>query len=404
MRFEGKEDDNNLYIMDESDNDNTSDNDENQSVASIHHGSHDDSDEEGEETTIEDFARNPMMERVQRALKEQLKNTYDRIKRDSEEQQQEVREAKKKREDCGVELYGMQQQLARLQTGLDSANEDRRDLIDNRKKGEKNMEAIKNVLLQKKRELNERTKSLSKRKEELDELLSSTRQARLFDKETKDEVAISKRAASKAEETVKGLQKGKFTQDLYIDSIYERIRSLEQDTSLSEDQVRIQKKLTINADRVIKETITDLEALVFEKQQLVQQWDSSIRALGRRDQALTAVSKAMKKAEDTTKDHKSEILGLHREMKRLNDGQETMLLRRNKLESEEKFIEDELQRAELDQESIAGRFEIVSKTVSKTLEEEAMIEKAVKKKRSEILSLSQKIEIVTRERKELDDK
>ena len=48
---------------------------------------------------IQAFATNPMMERVQRALKEQLQNTYNRIKRDSLEKQQELRNAKKERED-----------------------------------------------------------------------------------------------------------------------------------------------------------------------------------------------------------------------------------------------------------------------------------------------------------------
>ena len=42
--------------------------------------------------------------------------------------------------------------------------------------------------------------------------------------------------------------------------------------------------------------------------------------------------------------------------------------------------------------------------MSKTLEEEAIIDKAIKKKKSEITSLSQKIETVTRDRKELEER
>lgn len=358
---------------------------------------------EGSEVGTIDFAQNPMMERVQRALREQLQKTYDRIKRDSLEQQQELRNAKKEREDCGVELYGMQQQLARLQTSLDGANDSHTELIDGRMKGEKEIAKVKTAHLEKKRKLQDTHKSISKRKVELDELLSSTRQAKLFNQETKNEVAISRRAASKAEETVKGLQRGKLTQDLYIDSLYERIKSLEQDTLLTENQLSIQKKQTTDADEVIQETVGDLEGLVFEKKQLVQQWDSSILALGRRDQALAAISRAVKNAEDAAKDRNSEVLGLNREIKRLGDDQETMVLTRNKLESEGKFIEDELDKVELEQESIATRFDILTKSISKSLEEEARIEKNVKKTRSEISSLSHKIETINRERKELQD-
>ena len=362
------------------------------------------SDEGLEIEAIQDFARNPMMERVQRALKEQLQKTYDRIKRDSLEQQQELRNAKKQREDCGVELYGMQQQLARLQSNLDSANVDHKDLIEDRCKGEKSLEEVKNVQLEKKGKLDELTKVISKRKVELESVLASTKQARLFNQETKSEAAISKRVASKAEENVQSLQKGKLQQDLYIDSLHERIKSLEQDTNLTEEQFLIQKKLTTDADKVIKETIEDLEGLVSEKKQLVQQWDLSILALGRRDQALTAASNALKKAENATKDRNIELIGINREIKQLNVEQETMSLTRNKLQSESNFIEEELGKIELEQESIAEHFEIVSKTMSKTLEEEAIIDKAIKKKKSEVTSLSQKIETVTRDRKELEER
>lgn len=353
---------------------------------------------------IQDFARNPMMERVQRALREQLQNTYDRIKRDSLEQQQELRNAKKQREDCGVELYGMQQQLAQLQYNLDSSNVDHKDLIDDRCKGEKSLEEVKNAQLEKKRKLDELTKLISKRKEELENVLASTKQARLFNQETKNEASISKRVASKAEENVKSLQKGKLQQDLYIDSIHERVKSLEQDTNLTEKQFLIQNKLTTDADKVIKETMVDLEGLVFEKKQLVQQWDLSILALGRRDQALTAATNALRKVENSTKDRRIELIGINREIKDLNIEQETMSLTRNKLQSESKFIEEELGKIELEQESIAGRFEIISKAMSKTLEEEGTIEKVIKRKKSEIASLTQKIETVTRDRKELEER
>ena len=124
----------------------------------------------------------------------------------------------------------------------------------------------------------------------------------------------------------------------------------------------------------------DLEDLVFEKKQLVQQWDSSNLALGRIDRELAALSRALKNAEDSTrKDRIREVLGLNREMKRLNNDQETMVLSRNKLECEGKFIEDELQKVELEQESIATRFEILTKSISKSLEEEAQIEKILKR-------------------------
>lgn len=353
---------------------------------------------------IQEFANNPMMERVLCALKEQLQNTYDRIKRDTLEQQQELRIAKKQREDCGVDLYGMQQQLARLQSRLDGASDEYEDLIENRVKNENQLENVKGVQIEKKARLGEVNRAISKRKAELDDVLSSTKQAKLFNQETKSEIAISRRAASKAEEIVTGLQKGKLKQDLYIDSLNERIKSLEQDTNLVEGELRMQKNLTTDADRVIQETISDLDALISEKKQLVHQWDSTILALGRRDQALGAVSEALRKAEDKTKDHKSEILSVIRDIKQNNEESENMVLIRNKLQNEGKFIEEEIAKAEQEQESISGRFEILSNTMAKSVEEERILDKEIKKRKAEVFTLAQKIESVTRDRKALQER
>ena len=353
--------------------------------------------------TIENFSSNPMMERVQQALHDQLQSTYDRIKRDALERQQELRNVKKQREDCGVELYGMQQQLARLQNGLDKDNVDHVDLIDVRKTGEKLTDTTKDEQLERKRKLYDVNTAMSKRKAEMDELLIFTKQAKLFNQETKNEAAITKRAASKAEENVKELQKGKVTQDYYIDSLCERVKSLEQDAKLSQEQLLIQRKLTSDAEKVVKETVVDLDTLIFEKKQLVQQWDSSIIALGRRDQALTAASNALKKAQNTIKDHESEILVLNRETKSMNNEKENMVLMRNRIESEITFLEEEIRKAESDQESMAEHYEMISKAITTSSTEEDAMAKIVKKKESEILALTKKIESIAREQKEFED-
>lgn len=353
--------------------------------------------------TIENIASNPMMERVQQALHDQLQSTYDRIKRDTLERQQELRNIKKQREDCGVELYGMQQQLARLQNGLDKANVDHVDLIDVRKTGEKRTDTTKDEQLGRKRKLNDVNKAISKRKAEMDELLIATKQAKLFNQETKNEAALTKRAASKVEENVKELQKGKVSQDYYIDSLCERIKSLEQDAKLSHEQLLVQKKLTSDAEKVVKETVVDLDALIFEKKQLVQQWDSSIIALGRRDQALTAASNALKKAQNTIKDHESEILVLNRETKSMNNEKENMVLMRNRIESEINFLEEEMRKAESDQETMAEQYEMISKAITTSSTEEDALAKIVKKKESEIFALTKKMESIAREQKELEE-
>merc|ERR1719419_1473406 len=59
------------------------------------------------------------MERAQKALKEQLERNHNRVSLKLAEKEEEVSRMRKTREDVGVELYGLQQQLAKLQMTLE---------------------------------------------------------------------------------------------------------------------------------------------------------------------------------------------------------------------------------------------------------------------------------------------
>lgn len=65
------------------------------------------------------IGQNPLLERVQVALKKQLTATSTRVEVKLREEEEDLKRAKQRREDLGVELYGVQQRLARLQMDLE---------------------------------------------------------------------------------------------------------------------------------------------------------------------------------------------------------------------------------------------------------------------------------------------
>ena len=162
--------------------------------------------------------QNPATDRLQSALKAQLVKTRDRIQRELREDQDGLRQVKKDREDCGVELYGMQQQLALLQKKLDETEEKHTNNIHERQGIDGRLIGLRDELKSQIAKKHDLVKRVSKRKDDLDAVESSLRQAQKFNQEAKKEVAITKCAASKAEETVKGAEKGKEAQDLYMTS------------------------------------------------------------------------------------------------------------------------------------------------------------------------------------------
>ena len=74
-----------------------------------------DDDYEDPKQMIREMGDHPLMERVQDALYQQLQNSHERVSLELREREEELKRVKTKREDIGVELYGVQQQLAKLQ-------------------------------------------------------------------------------------------------------------------------------------------------------------------------------------------------------------------------------------------------------------------------------------------------
>ncbi len=82
---------------------------------------------------------NPMMERIRTTLHQQLLQTRDRVKLELTEQEQSLKEWKRSREDAGIELYGQQQQLSRLQSSLRSLDQSYEAELQERTEGQNKM-------------------------------------------------------------------------------------------------------------------------------------------------------------------------------------------------------------------------------------------------------------------------
>merc|ERR1711933_500254 len=101
------------------------------------------------------LAKNPMMDRVQIALRQQLKKTHDRVKKEVQEKEELLRLAKREREDTGVKLYSAQQQLSRIQMNLESMNEKHDTICRLRREIEQSNEELKKKCDEKKKVLKE---------------------------------------------------------------------------------------------------------------------------------------------------------------------------------------------------------------------------------------------------------
>ena len=99
-------------------------------------------------------------------------------------------------------------------------------------------------------------------------------------------LVVSCRATYAAEQSVQKLEKGKKDQDLLIDHLHQQVRSHEQQIAIYTQQYEAQRRETRAAKEMLAAAEAEMEGVHFEKRQLTAQWQSSLIATQRRDEAL----------------------------------------------------------------------------------------------------------------------
>ncbi|KAL7536679.1 hypothetical protein ACHAWF_014364, partial [Thalassiosira exigua] len=357
-----------------------------------------------EDETSQFVQTNPMMERIRSTLYQQLLQTRDRVRLELREQEEALKETKKAREDKGIELYGMQQQLSRLQSNLRAVDQRYEEASQERVEGRDRVAEAKRRCADKAREADELKKESARAREELDALLEKIRQARKYNDATKSELALTRTVANKTGEDFKARARGKTDQDAYIDGLNRQVTRLEDEIALAEAQLKAQKEQSVNADTMIRETSGALEKLAGEQRRLVQQWNSSVVALGRRDQALSVATKALRKVQDSIQDLDNENARLERDIGTLQESNEGMKVSSDRLDNEVVFTENNIARVQANLGSLSETFEMLQESLKNTNQEEKALASEVSKIESEISTVNHKCELLIRERHAIEEK
>ncbi|RQM21170.1 hypothetical protein B5M09_010247 [Aphanomyces astaci] len=380
----------------------------------------DDEEPEGDdEQTIVDAGRHKRMQRIQKVLYDQLVGNDTQIALELREKEEELRRAKTKREDLGVELYGVQQQLAQLQMALEGAHNKLNDTHENRFKAEDNLDEVKDEFKKKKAVVEKSKVQMHKAQVELDALNQTLRQVEAYNDEMKSEIARSQRAAHKAEETVTNLEKQKKKQDLYIDKLTEEVKSLKENIQLYGAQLKVQAQETEAADETLKEAAKQMEATAFEKKQLMQQWKSSLIGMQQRDQALLATQTAINAVNEQELAVVSEIRGYKTSIQKAQTVSETLTGTIDRFDSENRFVEEQLGAIQQDMDKLSERYaddklfndllkrsfgyDMLQKSLKQTDAQVDKVSQDAKRLDGDTASVTQNLETVQKERHALED-
>lgn len=195
-------------------------------------------------------------------------------------------DAKAAREQVGVELYGFQQHLAKLQLSLERSSEARAAVAAERAEADAELRSLRAAAADEEAVTAAQRARVGELQGELDRLADTLRQIGRHNEAVAGEAAVAKRAAEATEGQVQRLERTKQEQDFLIDGLQQQLRRLGRQLELHSGQLEAQRAEKRAAQEFLARAVSDMEGVQFEKKQLVSQWRSSLLAMKRRDEAL----------------------------------------------------------------------------------------------------------------------
>jgi chromosome segregation ATPase len=253
---------------------------------------------EEERSLLANFGAHRLMDNVQAVLKRQLAAALTRAEAELRQQQEAREGARRAREEVGVELYGVQQQLAHLQAELEGRARGAEELQAVRAQREAELRRFQATHAERRAAAEEHAARLEKAKGELDGVLDTVRQVEGYNAEMAAEIQLTRRATQKAGQDMGEKEKAKAAQDLYIDHLSQQVKRAAEQLALLTQQGAAQRNEAAAAAATMAEAAQEMETIRFEKKQLLMQWQSSLVAMRRRDEAILAMQKAAREAQD----------------------------------------------------------------------------------------------------------
>ncbi|KAI9355978.1 hypothetical protein DFJ73DRAFT_249949 [Zopfochytrium polystomum] len=334
-------------------------------------GDEDDEDAIGDDAIMD--PDNPLMKRVQDALLRQLTEQDQKLTMEIKDKEEACRKTVKKREEIGVELYNTQQQLARLQAMLEGAQDNMALIKNYREESERTLSHTALQHTEERKKKNGHKQNLDRHKQELESISRTLKQVDLYNEELRSKILVAKRTTLKAEDDIVKAESEKKRQDYYIDHLTDQLRRLQERRALYETQLIAQQKETTSAMETLQDAATEMDAIHFEKRQLLHQWKSSLIGLQRRDEVLENVEKGIQRNKDTLLNLQGEINGFRLSMRKTQEQSETLTLLLGKLEGEVEHLKRQIASVSDQRDVLMDQYSVYSKTLQQTEMELAQV-------------------------------
>eukprot|EP00756_Hemistasia_phaeocysticola_P034682 Hpha_TRINITY_DN16537_c0_g10::TRINITY_DN16537_c0_g10_i1::g.136605::m.136605 len=344
------------------------------------------------------------LERLQRRIEQQLRRNLEELALELKETNTELKRIKQSREDTGVELYNVQQHLAKLQESLERGHDNYTAVQQLREKKEQDRNDVFKKFEESKANIEGMRKKYFKYQAELDKLSETLLRVEQFNEQIRSEIAIEQRATYTAEDAIKKLEAHKQKHDFLIDTLNEQIKSKQQMLAMYTAQLAAQAEETKTARDTLTEALAEMEAIAFEKKQLLQQWKTSLIGMQRRDEALRATEEALTKQKEQLMALDNEIIGYRHSIRKEQERNERLTHNLGKTESDVNFLEKQIDTLLERKQKANDKFTMLKRSLDHTDAEAKKAEGEMKTIAAEIATIGKRHQRAAREVQDMEHK
>ncbi|KAJ7340194.1 Coiled-coil domain-containing protein 40 [Desmophyllum pertusum] len=345
----------------------------------------------------------PLMVRFQAAYKSHLLKQQEKVHLELRELTEDLKTKKREREELGVQLYGVQQELARQQMLLEKEHDNFNSENQLRQQCEQLLDETKELHEKTSQDVNHQRKQAKELRTEVENLAARLHYMEEAKEDVRADIAVMRRAAEKADTEVTKAETDKKKQDLLVDRLTQTVDRLREEIDMFETQCSAQLEETKVAQKALSEATTEIEALQLERKQLMQQWYSSLIGMRRRDEAFAAMQEALSLQRQRIQAIETEIEGYRKSISKAQEQNEQITLMHNKIEADISMVKKLIAVSRNKQDVLKTEYSKYTRTLHETEQHLNRAETEVTLKENEITALRKQIEREFMEKIKLED-
>ncbi|XP_067860206.1 coiled-coil domain-containing protein 40 isoform X2 [Heptranchias perlo] len=322
-------------------------------------------DEEQTELVVLD-PDHPLMKRFQEALKNHLSKQMDKLILELRELTWRMKKQTTEREDTGVILYGVQQSLAQMQMELEKYHNRCSSVSAKRRQAEDDLACVRNLFQMSQATTNSERLKVSQLQTEVENIALRHFYMENLKHDVCSDIMVMKRATEKLEAEKLQAAKLKQKQDMFVDRLVSQMDALREQVAMYEAQYAAQVEETKAARNTVAEAITEIEAIGFEKKQLIEQWNSSLIGMQRRDEAYAAMQEAVRQSKHQVETLKTELQAYKSFIMKQEEKNEFLTITLNRLVNDVNMTQKMIMQNLAKQEGLKHEYSTYTRTLSET--------------------------------------